>query len=100
VAGHFLPHELERIARGTHVLAAARNRVTVFRRLIFHGTFVKNRSDVAVTLKNTDWRGSNRARLSTRADLRCEDRHGCESQRRQPNSFLPVHEEALHSQIE
>src|SRR5260370_7825804 len=52
VAGHFLPRELESIAGEPHVFAAAGNRVASFRGVEFHGTRMKNRSDVPLAFEN------------------------------------------------
>ncbi len=80
VTGNLLPNKLESIVGGPHVLAASGNRVASFRRVIFHGTFMKNRSNVAVTLKNADWCRCRRARLLRPCAIpRGECRHRCES---------------------
>src|SRR5258708_10557134 len=91
VAGHFLPRELESIAGKPHILAAARNRVASFRRVVFHGTRMKNRSNVPVAFKQTDWRGSKPARLLRLSAVLCsEDQYRYVTKRRQTDNFPSV----------
>ncbi len=106
VAGHFLPHELERIAAEPHILAAAGNRVAAFCGIVFRGTFMQNRPDVTVPFEDARRRGSFRpgACKSVCAGQfgQCAVfRRGHESQSRgqcrQPEHFLSVHGELLHS---
>src|SRR6202158_6154414 len=98
VAVHFLPRELESIAAEPHVLAAAGNRVASFRRGVFHGTSVKNRSNVPAALEDAGpcW-GPCWGMFRLHAVLRRANQCKRASQRRQPNDFLSVHGEILHS---
>src|SRR5260370_2855851 len=110
VAGHFLPRELESIAGEPHVFAAAGNRVASFRGVECHGTRMKNRSDVPVAFENASRRASPRGGnrglrcggpcrdlALARAVPRRANQGKSASQRRQPNDFLSVHGELLHS---
>src|SRR5467141_2526377 len=94
VAGHFLPRELESVASKPHVLAAAGDRVASFRRVVFHGTRVKNRSNVSAALEDA---GPCWGLFRLRAVLRRAYQSKNASQRRQPNYFLSIHGEILHS---
>ncbi len=106
VAGHLLPRELESIVAEPHIPAASGNRVAPFRRVVFHGTRVKNRSDIPAALEDAGrcwgrcwgpcwgpcW-GLFRLRPVLRRAYQCKNA----SHRRQPNDFLSVHGEVLHS---
>src|SRR6266404_961026 len=98
VATHFLPCKLETIVGGPHILAAARYRVASFRRVVFHGAFVKDRSDVAVAFENAHRQCDDscanliRARAASRREYQYENA----SHRRRPNGFLSAHGEILH----